>query len=66
MPDAAKLETSFGKYSATYEVKEGQLIFIRNLVVTAGTIPASRYTEVREFFGRIRGVEMSPVVLAKK
>ncbi len=66
MPDAAKLETPFGKYSATYEVKEGQLIFIRNLVVTAGTIPASRYTEVREFFGRIRGVEMSPVVLAKK
>ena len=66
MPNAAKMETPFGKYSATYEVKDGQLIFTRNLVVTAGTIPASRYTEVREFFGRIRGVEMSPVVLAKK
>ncbi len=66
MPDSAKLETPFGKYSATYEVKDGQLIFTRQLVVQAGTIPAAQYSSVREFFGRIRGVEVSPVVLAKK
>ncbi|MBS1810963.1 MAG: DUF3857 domain-containing protein [Acidobacteria bacterium] len=66
MPDAAKLETPFGKYSATYEVKDGHLIFTRNLVVQASTIPAAQYPMVREFFGRIRGVEVSPVVLAKK
>jgi Domain of Unknown Function with PDB structure (DUF3857)/Transglutaminase-like superfamily len=66
MPDSAKLETPFGKYSATYEIKDGQLIFTRQLVVQAGTIPAAQYSSVREFFGRIRGVEISPVVLAKK
>jgi hypothetical protein len=66
MPDAAKLETPFGKYTASYEVKDGHLIFTRNLVVQAGTIPAAQYPSVREFFGRIRGVEISPVVLAKK
>jgi hypothetical protein len=66
MPDSAKLETPFGKYSATYEIKDGQLIFTRQLVVQAGTIPAAQYSSVREFFGRIRGVEVSPVVLAKK
>ena len=66
MPDAAKLETPFGKYSATYEVKDGHLIFTRNLVVQAGMIPAAQYPQVREFFGRIRGVEVAPVVLAKK
>lgn len=66
MPDAAKLETPFGKYTATYEVKDGHLIFTRNLVVQAGTIPAAQYPQVREFFGRIRGVEVAPVVLAKK
>lgn len=66
MPEAAKLEMPFGKYSATYEVKDRQLIFTRNLIVQAGTIPAAQYAQVREFFGRIRGVEVSPVVLAKK
>jgi hypothetical protein len=66
MPDATKLETAFGKFSTSYEVKDGHLIFIRNLEVQNVTIPASRYTEVRNFFGRINGAEMSPVVLAKK
>ena len=66
MPDATKLETPFGKYSATYEVKDGHLIFTRSLVVQASTIPAAQYPMVREFFGRIRGVEVAPVVLAKK
>lgn len=66
MPDAAKLETTFGKYTASYEVKDGHLIFKRSLIVQAGTIPAAQYAQVREFFGRIRGVEVAPVVLAKK
>ena len=66
MPDAVKMETPFGKFSTSYEVKDGHLIFIRHLEVQNATIPASRYTEVRSFFGRINGAEMAPVVLAKK
>ncbi len=66
MPDTAKLDAPFGKYSATYEIKDGYLIFTRNLILQAGSIPAAQYPIVREFFGRIRGVEVSPVVLAKK
>jgi hypothetical protein len=66
MPDSARLETPFGKYTATYEVKDGQLIFTRSLIVQAGIIPAEQYPQVRSFFGRMRGVEVAPVVLAKK
>ena len=66
MPDATKLETAFGKFSTSYEVKDGHLIFIRNLEVRNATIPASKYSDVRNFFGKINGAEMSPVVLAKK
>ncbi len=66
MPDEAKLDTPFGKYSATYQVKDGQLIFVRTLVVQANTVPATQYKSVREFFGRIYGQETAPVVLAKK
>jgi hypothetical protein len=66
MPDAAKLEMPFGTYSASFEVKDGHLIFTRQLEVKATTIPAALYPVVRDFFGRMRGVEVSPVVLAKK
>ncbi len=66
MPDAAKLEMPFGSYTATFEVKDGHLIFTRQFEVKSATIPAALYPIVRDFFGRMRGVEVSPVVLAKK
>jgi transglutaminase-like putative cysteine protease len=66
LPDPVKLDTPFGKYSATYEVKEGSLLFKRSLVTRAATIPVEQYPAVRGFFERIRAAEQSPVVLAKK
>ena len=32
----------------------------------ASTVPADKYKLLRDFFGRIRAVEDSPVVLARK
>jgi hypothetical protein len=66
LPDALKLDTAFGNYAASYEVKDGQLVFTRKLTLRATTIPAEQYAVVRGFFERIRSVELSPVVLAKK
>ncbi|HKR02499.1 MAG TPA: DUF3857 domain-containing protein [Pyrinomonadaceae bacterium] len=66
LPDPVKLETAFGNYASTYEVKDGHLIFTRTLVQRAATIPADQYSTVRTFFERIRAAEGSPVVLAKK
>ncbi|MGI8469588.1 MAG: hypothetical protein ACR2N3_14165, partial [Pyrinomonadaceae bacterium] len=66
MPDAAKLETAFGKYSATYEVAGDYLIFNRSLKLNRATIPAEKYESVQNFFGRIHSAEQSPVVLVKK
>jgi hypothetical protein len=66
LPDPLKLETAFGNYDASYEVKDGQLVFTRRLSLRATTIPAEQYSTVRGFFERIRSVEQSPVVLAKK
>jgi hypothetical protein len=66
MPDAVKLDTSFGSYSTNYEVKDGQLIFTRQLVQKAATIPADQYNSVRSFFEKIRAAEQAPVVLARK
>ena len=66
MPDAVKLNTSFGSYATTYEVKDGQLIFTRKLVQNATIIPVDQYNSVRSFFEKIRAAEQAPVVLARK
>ncbi|MGB8507530.1 MAG: DUF3857 and transglutaminase domain-containing protein [Pyrinomonadaceae bacterium] len=66
LPDALKLDSPYGTYSATYEVKDGQLLYTRSLVQHRATIPAEQYDQLRKFFGRIRATEESPVVLAKK
>lgn len=66
LPDPVKLETAFGSYRTTYEVKDGELIFTRALSQKASTIPSEQYQSVRSFYEKIRAAEQAPVVLAKK
>lgn len=66
LPDALKLDASFGSYNTTYLVTNGELVFTRSLAQRAGSIPASQYQTVRSFFERIRAAELAPVVLARK
>jgi len=66
MPDAVKLDTPFGSYKTSYEVKDGQLVFTRALTQRAATIPATQYQAIRSFFERIRAAEQAPVVMARK
>ena len=66
MPDPVKLDTAFGSYTTTYEVKDGHLLFSRKLVQRASTIPVEQYNSVRSFFERIRAAEQAPVVLVRK
>jgi len=66
VPDAVKLETSFGSYVTSYEVKNNELLFKRQLLQRATTIPASQYSQVKKFFEGIRTAEQAPVVLARK
>jgi hypothetical protein len=66
LPDPVKVDSDFGSYAASYEVKDGQLLYTRRFVQKAATIPADKYNEVRAFFGRVRASEDAPVVLARK
>jgi len=66
MPDAVKIETPFGSYVTSYEVKNNELIFKRQLSQKATTIAAADYEVVRKFFESIRAAENAPVVLARK
>ena len=66
MPDAVNLDTPFGKYTSSYEVKEGKLYFLRSMSTKRSTIPADKYEGVRVFFSKIRDAEQSPVILIRK
>lgn len=66
LPDAVKLETAFGRYTADYEVKDGKLIFSRSLTTSRTTVPVAKYNTVRDFYSKIMAAEQSPVVLLKK
>ncbi len=66
VPDEVSLDTSFGKYSTSYEVKEGKLIFKRSLVTNRTIVPTEKYNIVRDFYSKIRDAEQSPVVLLRK
>ena len=66
LPDPVKMDAAFGSYETGYQVKDGQLLFSRKMVVRASTIPATDYQKVQTFFERIRAAEQSPVVLARK
>ncbi len=65
LPGRVKIDTAFGRYSSTFEVADGLLVFTRNLAMPSSIIPADRYTEVRSFFQRISAAEQAPVVLLK-
>jgi hypothetical protein len=66
VPDPVKIQTPFGSYVTSYEVKDNQLIFKRQLSQQATTIAAADYEMVRKFFESIRAAENAPVVLARK
>ena len=66
LPDPVKIQTPFGSYVTSYEVKGTELVFKRQLSQTATTIAPADYEMVRKFFESIRAAENAPVVLAKK
>jgi len=65
-PDPVKLETPFGNYSTSYEVKAGKLHFARSMLTRRSVLGVDKYGAVKEFFTKIRDAEQSPVVLVRK
>jgi hypothetical protein len=66
MPTAVKLETPFGKYSTSYESKDGKLIFTRSYRFNQTIVLPENYKSVKDFYAKMSEVEQSPVVLIRK
>lgn len=66
VPNPVSLQTAFGKYATTYEVKDNKLIFTRSLTMSRSMVSVDKYKEVRDFFTAMLNAEQSPVVLLRK
>jgi hypothetical protein len=66
VPNPVSMQTPFGKYATTYEVKNGKLIFTRSLTMSRSTVSVEKYKDVRDFFTGMLNAEQSPVVLIRK
>ncbi|HLK66773.1 MAG TPA: DUF3857 domain-containing protein [Bryobacteraceae bacterium] len=65
-PDPEKLQSPFGRYSASCEMKDGELVFTRSWETEAASIPVEQYAALREYYRRISQIEQAPVVLMRK
>lgn len=65
LPDPVKLDTAFGSYSTSYEVKDSTLIFTRKMITKRIVVPSEEYQEVFDFYKKIIDAEQSPVVLIR-
>ncbi|HET8548145.1 MAG TPA: hypothetical protein VFL57_09085, partial [Bryobacteraceae bacterium] len=66
IPDPVELQSRWGKYAASWSVKEGKVAFQQTLEIPNTTAPASDYGAIREFFEKVAGAQHSAVVLLKK
>jgi hypothetical protein len=55
----------FGSYSASYSVKDGQLIYKRRLQILDGTYNKDIYTEMLDFFEKVANADRIEVTLLK-
>ncbi len=62
-PSSASIEMSFASYRLQCEVNTDTLLLERRLTVHRTDIPPERFADVRDFFLRVRALELAPIVL---
>jgi len=66
MPPPLELSAEFGSYKAGVEIKNGQLVFTREMEVKSAIVPVTNYHLVSGFYQKIQNIENAPVVLLRK
>ncbi|WP_321471897.1 DUF3857 domain-containing protein [uncultured Paludibaculum sp.] len=65
LPSAMRLDSPYGKYEATWTAEGQSVLFRRKLEIPAQTIPAAKYSELKQFLDAVAGSANSPVVLVR-
>ena len=65
IPPPRKLESPYGKLSASWNLKDGELIMEQTLEISDTVTPAAEFPKVRDFFDLVAGVQTAPVVFVR-
>ena len=65
-PRNVNVETAFGQYKTTVELKDGKLLYNRKLQLNAGTYPPETYRELTDFYEQIFDADNEHFTLSKK
>lgn len=65
-PAPVTIESQFGKYKSSVEIREHTIIYLREIEKFSGKFPASDYGELVKFYDEIFKADRSRVVLVKK
>ncbi len=66
LPEPIALESPFGSYKTSFEMKDGKLHFSRSYKMKRSMIPVADYDQVKRFYAKMLDAEQSAVVLIKK
>jgi len=66
LPAPAKIDSSYGSFTASWVVRDGELVLDQSLEIHDTTAPASEYARIRDFFERAAGAQFAPVVLVRQ
>ena len=66
MPAPVKIESKFGKYSASVDVRADKIIYYRSIEKFSGQFPPSDYNELVKFYDQLYKADRSRVVLVRE
>ncbi len=66
LPQAASIESPFGRYTLSARQDGAQVIVERSLALTRVTVPVGDYAALRAFVEQVRGADTSPVVFVRR
>ena len=66
LPEPVKITSKFGEYSTQSIIKEGNLVYYRNVNIQSGTYPKSDYKEWADFIKKIVKSDKNNVVFTLK
>jgi hypothetical protein len=65
LPPAVHLDSTFGKFDATWTAEGANIVFKRSLEIPAQTVPAAQYADLKRFLDTVVGSAELPVVMLR-
>lgn len=66
LPEPVTIKSRFGVYESSYQLDQGQVVYIRKMVVFKGRYPAESYQELIDFYKGVSRADNSKLVFLTK